>query len=475
MPPKKLSISRIRADSRPKVSARILHILEDDIEETRVQNLFAPDPPSFLVAHLSNALASARDHRPSILSEATAEDIPLAALPSRLVLAQPATFALRSLQLHGLTRLQDGTLARFFEAAIPSASNEAILRLDTISLKGCISIGDRTVTAICRSTGSSLRYINLDFTDITADSVFSIMSSIPDLHTLKLGFNDNLSDKALQLALAAPATGVQLPFSKLTNLRLRHCPQVGDQGVASFLKHCFRSIEVLDISHTGVGGNNAHQPDLSILLMSLFPMGVPDEPTGPLKKLNLLGTNIDYFTLRTIVDRNPGIHTLLLRQMPSPNSRDGLVMFLEKLAIERQSWRHRGWKRLHLKISDVGGDAFGELFPDLLAIFPRLTVEGLKTSMSQTAFFHAVPEKVQGDQCIVRELKLPDAKLSDHAWSFLPKIRTLRSLDVSNTAVPEQVVKETIENNEFLETIDLSHCKQMRIGTRRNAFDLVKE
>lgn len=431
---------------------------------------------SFLVAHLTNALTSARGLRPSILSEAAAEDLPLATLPSRLVLSQPASFALRSLQLHGLTRLQDGTLARFFEAAVPSAQYETILKLDTISLKGCISVGDRTVSAICRSTGTTLRYLNLDFTDVTADSVASTMKHVPDLHTLKLGYNENLTDKTLQVALEAPSEGAELPFSKLRNLRLRQCAQVSDQGVACFLKYAARTLEKLDISGTLVGGTNPHQPDLTLLLMGLFPLGVPAEPdpTAPLRKLNLLDTNVDYFTLRTIINHSPNVHTLLLKQMPSPVSRDGMIMFLEQLATNTVSWRDRPWTRLHLKVLDVG-DSFADLFPDLLVIYPRLTVESLKTSMSQAAFFHEVPHRIQPDSCRVQHLKLPDAKMSDHAWTFLPLISTLRSLDLSNTAVPEDVVKRTIGNNPFLELIDLSHCKQMRISTRRNAFDLVDE
>lgn len=345
---------------------------------------------SFLIAHLNNALTSAREHRPASLSHSVTEDMPLAALPSRLVLAQPASFALRSLQLHGLTRLQDATIARFFEAAIPaSAQQESILRLDLVSLRGCIAVGDRTVSAICRSTGSTLSYLNLDFTDVTADSVAMIMKLVPNLRTLKLGYNENLSDKTLQVALQAPASGA-LPFSKLVSLRLRQCSQIADAGVAGFLKYTHKTLEVLDISGTGVGGTNPHNPDFHILLTFLFPLGISGpafelesgsdtvssspSSTLPLRKLNLLDTNIDYESLIRIIDHAPNMNTLLLRQTPSRTTRDGMINLLEKLTTGPSDggWRNRSWKRLHLRILDVG-DEFADLFPHLLAIFPVST------------------------------------------------------------------------------------------------------
>ncbi|SPO24340.1 uncharacterized protein UTRI_03608 [Ustilago trichophora] len=410
---------------------------------------------SNLVSHLTSALSSARKHHPSVLSQATAEEMPLAALPSRLVLAQPASFALRSLQLHGLTRLQDASIARFFEAALPSAtasssaSNDTILRLETVSLRGCIAVSDRTVSAMCRSTGSTLRYLNLDFTDVSADSVTMIMMLVPNLETLKLGYNDNLSDKTLQVALQAPYSG-SLPFSKLANLRLRQCSQVGDVGVACFLKYAYKTLEVLDISGTSVGGTHPHNSDFNILLMSFFPSGLPglslSEPKGridlsptnlPLRKLNLLDTNLDYDSLIKIVDRAPNMDTLLLRQMPSRTTYDGMIHLLEKLTSLSQAanWLSRPWKRLHLRILDVG-DEFADLFPRLLAIFPRLHVESLKSSQSQTSFFYDVPDRLEPSTAIVQHLKLPDARLSEHAWQFLPLITSLHTLDLSNTAVP---------------------------------------
>lgn len=103
----------------------------------------------------------------------------------------------------------------------------------------------------------------------------------------------------------------------------------------------------------------------------------------------------------------------------------------------------------------------------------RLHIESLKSSQSQTSFFYDVPDRLAPSSAVVQHLKLPDARLSEHAWQFLPLITSLHTLDLSNTAVPEAIVAATIEANPFLEQLDLSHCKQMRISTRRNAFDLV--
>jgi hypothetical protein len=328
---------------------------------------------AFLVNHLTSALTSASQSRQtdrSTLSQSVAEEMPLALLPPRRGLVQPAPFALRSLQLHGLTRLQDATLARFFEAAVPSHSQrtQTVLRLETVSLRGCIAIGDQTVAAMCRATGATLRYLNLDYTDVTADSVNAVMRMAPDLHTLKLGYNENLSDKTLSGALQAPMSG-EIPFGKLVNLRLRQCAQVGDVGVACFLKYIHRTIEVLDVSGTGVGGANPHSPDMSIVVMSFFPTGM--EAQLALKKINLLDTNVDFDAVGQLMERAEGMETVLVRQMPSRSTRDGFIQMLESMIQPRHSggWNAGRSRKLHVRVVDVA-DEFADVFPHLLQVFP---------------------------------------------------------------------------------------------------------
>lgn len=325
---------------------------------------------AFLVGHLTSAITAAREYR-FTLSRATEEDIPLTVLPSRLSLAQPVSFALRSLQLHGLTRLQDATLARLFEAAEPGPQQQSILRLDTISLRGCIAIADRTVTAICRSTGSTLRYLNLDHTDITANSVSTIMTSSPDLQTLKLGYNEHLSDTSLQIALEAPSSGTVLPFSKLTNLRLRRCPQVGESGVAFFLKYVYSTLEVLDVSFTNVG--QMLRPDIKFLGMAFFPTGLDNTKQPPLRlrKINLQEANCDYDTIVKLIEHSPNMDTLMLDEVAHTYCPDDVERLLQNLVKKEEEggWRNRRWKRLHLRTLSPTR-YLQQVLPDLLAIFP---------------------------------------------------------------------------------------------------------
>ena len=112
--------------------------------------------------------------------------------------------------------------------------------------------------------------------------------------------------------------------------------------------------------------------------MSFFPMGLSDAPdaarttTLALRKLNLLDTNVDYDSLIKLIDRSPSMDTLLLRQMRSRLTRDGMIGLLERLVSHTdRGWRQRAcaWKRLHLRILDVG-DEFADLFPQLLSMFP---------------------------------------------------------------------------------------------------------
>ncbi|CBQ73512.1 conserved hypothetical protein [Sporisorium reilianum SRZ2] len=412
---------------------------------------------SFLVGHLTLSITAAREHRaPSALSERVAEDVPLALLPARgLALVPPVAVALRSLQLHGLTRLQDSTLARLFEAAMPS-HQQAVLRLDTVSLRGCIAVADRTVSALCRATGPTLRYLNLDYTDITAASVATIKTLAPELHTLKLGYNDRLSDKTLQHALQAPATGDVLPFAKLANLRLRKCGAVGEVGVACFLRYAHATLEVLDVSHTLVG---AARPDLRFLVLA-FPAGVT-----ALRKLNMHGAAWDYDSMAELIERSPRMHTLMVDQTPGANGPHDAERLLARLvASERDGgWSGRTWNRLHVRTMEPSSFV-QRLLPDLLAVFPqRLQMGPLDSPFLDKTLEYDIPAN-----CKVQHLGMRGARLGEHLWRFLPQLTTLRTLDLGYSDVPA-----TIEANAFLESIDLSNCKQMRISTRRNAFALV--
>ncbi|SAM83497.1 uncharacterized protein UBRO_20770 [Ustilago bromivora] len=124
--------------------------------------------------------------------------------------------------------------------------------------------------------------------------------------------------------------------------------------------------------------------------------------------------------------------TLLIHQTPSRTTRDETIDLLEKLtsAPRDGGWGNRLWKRLHFKILDVG-DEFADLFPRLLSIFPSL-----KSSQFLTNLFFLEPDHIDPSSTIVQHLNLPDARLSERAWQFLPPITTLRTLDVSNAAVP---------------------------------------
>lgn len=53
--------------------------------------------------------------------------------------------------------------------------------------------------------------------------------------------------------------------------------------------------------------------------------------------------------------------------------------------------------------------------------------------------FFLEPDQIDSSSTIVQHLNLSDARLSERAWQFLPLITTLRTLDVSNTAVPGEL------------------------------------
>ncbi|PWN48506.1 hypothetical protein IE53DRAFT_389283 [Violaceomyces palustris] len=177
--------------------------------------------------------------------------------------------SLRSLQLHGLTKLEDKSLVRLFGSIVSDrpassgATHQAVAirvtaaRLEQVSFKGCVRIGDASLEAMVKACGKTLRYVNFDFTDIGPKGVETLIRGCPDIEVLKLGGVQGLTDSTVPpLVTRCLESGISsnppvIPLSKIKNLRLRNT-QIGDVSIGSILKLCQASLRRLDVSSTQI-------------------------------------------------------------------------------------------------------------------------------------------------------------------------------------------------------------------------------
>lgn len=96
---------------------------------------------------------------------------------SLLLSSAPSGNVLRTLRLSGLTRLEDRALRGVFARCTA---------LETVVLRGCVKVGASSIEALVKTCGSTLRTVNLDFTDVGAEGVKMLVQGAPRLEVMKL-------------------------------------------------------------------------------------------------------------------------------------------------------------------------------------------------------------------------------------------------------------------------------------------------
>lgn len=194
----------------------------------------------------------------------------LATLAGSLALAADAyalTLQIRSLELHGLTRLPSSSITRLLKAP---ANFQQAWRLHRVSLPGCLAVDDATISTLAQATGPTLQYLDVTLTSITAHSLVVLGEACSSLSTLRLAWCEQLTDESTShavseaIAKCANAYRPRIPFQNLQNLDVSHTP-VGDVGVSGLLRLCSGQLTSLDVSYTHV----AESGTLDVLEMSL--------------------------------------------------------------------------------------------------------------------------------------------------------------------------------------------------------------
>lgn len=262
-------------------------------------------------------------------------------LPGSLLQTTSFSRPLRRLSLSGMTRLDPVALSALFRR---------YTALEEVVLKGCVRVNADCMKALVESgdNATTLRVLNLNFTEIGEAGVEAVVSRCRNLEVLKLANVLGLTDRVVPEMLrrcavtAADSSSPFVPLSRLKTLKLR-ATEVGTLGVSSFLQLCTRTLENLDLAGLGLASvHGVHtlrtvlniQISLSSSMIRSKDRHLDDLPPPigkppPLRKLNL-SDNLAPNSRPGSIDS-----TLSLLMLLIPPFIDTLeVLILENLGLE---------------------------------------------------------------------------------------------------------------------------------------------
>lgn len=225
----------------------------------------------------------------------------LALSPSAARLTAP----IESLDLHGLTRLQNASLVRLIRAP-PSVPNALPTpwHLRRVTLPGCVAIGDAAVTALVRASGATLEHVDLAMTSVSTASVREIGAACARLRVLRVAWCENFTESTFSEAVStcvaecAHATPARIPFQRLEEVDVAHT-SVGDVAIGGLLRLCGTQLRALDVGYTGVGEGGS----LDMLCLGLGLAGDGTPGATRLEHIGLAGLCLHSASLVSLLTR----------------------------------------------------------------------------------------------------------------------------------------------------------------------------
>ncbi|CAO1613949.1 unnamed protein product [Parajaminaea phylloscopi] len=278
---------------------------------------------------------------------------------------------LRRLCLSGLTRLDPAALSGLFRRCHS---------LEEVVLKGCVRVDAECMSALVHSgnNASTLRVLNVNFTEVGLNGVESIVSRCPNLRVLKVANLTGLTDRTIPEMLrrctdaAASSSTPFLPLSRLETLKLR-ATDLGPVGISSFLQLCTRTLRNLDLAGLNLLTTQGITTLAAVLGIELGPVGghasaetvpaFPKRAANPpaLRKLNLSDNVPSQSRPRDVEAALP-----LLMRLVANFSASLEVLLLDNLGLEWRDFQvlQRGMAE-HLPPSDQTMPSRDGTFPQL--------------------------------------------------------------------------------------------------------------
>ncbi|KZV99055.1 RNI-like protein [Exidia glandulosa HHB12029] len=385
----------------------------------------------------------------------------IAAIPR---LGSPAT--LHTLELSGLQAktLSDDAAAKVLKQ-LPA--------LEKLVLRDSKGVGHLAVTSAAKHC-QRLRFVNLNYTQATADSVTLLISSCPHLTTLKLAAVLPLNKSGLKplLALAKHAvTNTQLVAGQnIVNLKLRSLtitPEPAYRALLSF----FPNLRRLDLSHTNVHFNDALVGDVPPALEKL---AINHTPTTGAELCEVLGRFTHLRTLNIAAlgagKGTPGMHSTTMFALTPQVLRvvtNTLAGFenLENLSLAASA---------RLTAHEVVYEDQLSAFQDFLARVGRRckfldlsNISDLKSRDLSTL----VGDEDAPPPALEHLLLSGCTKIDDDAAVFIASCVNLRVLELESTSIRSEGVFQILDRCQKLESIDLTGCRGVRIHDRRRIFE----
>lgn len=422
----------------------------------------------------------------------------LATLAGQLSLsknAAVATRAVRTLDLHGHTRMNSGALVRLLQAphsqarsdappprtipqkrpAVPVAMPAPMWSLERVTLCGCLAVDDNAVHALVRATGHSLQHVDLSMTSVSAAAVGALGAHAPRLRQLCVsaceGINDDTLLKAVGDAVSHATETTWIPFQNLVALDVSRT-SVGDVGVGGILRLCGSRLSSLDVGYTRVGEHGT---------LDMLRMGLGD---APLEHVGLAGLVLHSTALVGFVGGLSRLRSLVLddvveyarRHESSLSGRLGITG-MALCAIARMV--HPSFERISMRgekrrctpgqwalPADALPPAYtlGDAVCALLKA-SHVDIAGLELSVHDFSGATVAP-------AAVRHLSLAGTNVRDDALRMLvPWTGQLEALYLDDTPVTRDALDELVDANPALSLVSLSHCRGIPVRERRRYFD----
>jgi len=188
--------------------------------------------------------------------------------------------------------------------------------LENLIMSDCNQLTDKGLLQILQLCRSTLRSLDISYTDITGENLSEYKGTLPCLENLNMQFCDQLTNKGLLQILQlcgstirsldiseTKITGENLSEYKRTlpcleNLNMSDCEQLTNKGLLQILQLCGSTLRSLDISNTNITGENLSEYKGTLPCLENLNMSSCKQLTdkGLLQILLLCGS-----TLRTLV------------------------------------------------------------------------------------------------------------------------------------------------------------------------------
>ncbi|KAF8338239.1 uncharacterized protein EI90DRAFT_2563380 [Cantharellus anzutake] len=442
------------SEENQRHAAQYLRILPDTILARLVDDLKKYRP-----TFMSNGFISAYFLRPP----SVALDSTLTGVNKHTITGiQRAGSQLTSLSLRGFDKFSDATFASIFPS-LPC--------LETLVLKGCTKVGERTVGAITKSC-HQLRVVNLNHTTPTAASLGRLLVSCKKLEVFKIAavpkiasdlpnrfliYDDWRLFQTPQFLASLARSEPGIVSTCLTSLKLRYIA-TPDLPLISLLGH-FPALRRLDASFTKVTSLSPSR----FLEHPIRPLSLPD-----LEKLNLTAIPLKPGSAGLVhfVANFPSLRTLSIggiggQENPTILRDRDLALLTSRLSGESSN----AWPPVRVPLENVNLAGNSRLEGPALQYFVRklgrycreLNLASLKGVTSDTlegllpqpdtppphariaSENDAYPEEWDDNTSCLEHLNLASTSVDDGAVPFISSCRRLRSLNISKTKISSEI------------------------------------